>query len=134
MTSNQDELQQFRRSQAGTEDILMALTAEVQALVTQVTQNTSAEASAEAAMTVLSGQVATLTKLQSAPTVAAALDPADLAAIVAQTTLLSSSLAALTPAIPANVPPPAAAPVAVTPAVVAAAATSVAPPAPPPAA
>lgn len=94
-----------QRSIQQLKELIMPLQPEVQALVDQVTANTSAEASSAAALTALGGQLVTLQAKLDAVVPGAPIDAVDLAAIVAQTATLKASLEALKPAIPANVTP-----------------------------
>lgn len=122
----------LQRSIQQLKELIMPLQPEVQALVDQIAANTSAEASSAAALTVLGGQIATLEAKLGAVVPGAPVDAENLAAIVAQTALLKSSLEALVPAIPANTTPdtPADPAVPVDPVVVDAAANVDAAPAP----
>lgn len=81
------------------------LDADVQAAVDQIALNTSAEASATAALGLLVAQVAELQAAIEAIPPNAPVDAENRAAILAMTESLKGTLGALTTAIPSNVPP-----------------------------
>lgn len=81
------------------------LDADVQAAVDQIALNTSAEASATAALGLLVAQVAELQAAIEAIPPNAPVDAENRAAILAMTESLKGTLGALTTAIPQNVPP-----------------------------
>jgi hypothetical protein len=88
-------------NQNETRRLLMALTAEAQALVAQVTAQKSIEAAAAAALSGLSAQITALqTQIANAGDT-----PEDKAALIQAVQDLQSSAAALAPAIPANTTP-----------------------------
>lgn len=88
-------------------EIIMSLQPEVQALVTAVQANAEADVTVAAALTDLETQVVDL-KAQLAAVISpgAPIDPEDLAAIVAATDTLNTSVAAVRAALPVPVPAP----------------------------
>ena len=87
-------------------ETITMLDKDVQAAVDQIALNTSAEASATAALTLLVTQVADLqATIAAMPPAGAPVDAENRAAILAMTESLKGTLSALTTAIPANVPP-----------------------------
>lgn len=88
--------------------MIIMLKQDIDAAVAQIALNTSAEASAAAALGLLSKQVVDLTAQLGAIVPGEVVDPATIAALKAATSGMATSLTALTSAIPANVvvPPP----------------------------
>jgi hypothetical protein len=117
VTDLRDAFWQFRQQNDQRQDALyhaiqqlrekiIMLDKDVQAAVDQIALNTSAEASATAALTLLVTQVADLqAALAAMPPPGAPVDAENRAAILAMTESLKGTLSALTTAIPANVPP-----------------------------
>lgn len=98
----------FQRGPNLDRKLLMALTKEVQDLVDAVTANTSVTKSVEAAIGVQSGQITTLSdkvaELQAKLDAGGTINAEDLAAIKAQTEVITETNTELAAAIPANTP------------------------------
>lgn len=87
-------------------ETIMPLVKEVQDLVNAVQANADADVAVAAALTDLEKQVVDLTAQLAAIIPGAAVDAADLAAIVSATDTLNTSVAAVRAALPVPVPPP----------------------------